>query len=245
MIRERLNTREAGNLLDEINAHRLRVNYGPHLVRVTRQDMAAWMPDVRPAEPLAIEPDAALAELLEAIRQRRPRGLPAAARASCASSRRSSTAASSTAPRSSSSRARRRSCSRNVNVFVDASVDPETLTHSRAALAQALVRAGPRRRGDARRRRRAAAAARHHRPDDRRASPARSRSSCSPSASTACASSPHTLRERHGIEAHVADGSVDERRLRAAQARASRPASSRSSASAPSRARATTSRTPR
>ena len=58
MIRERLNTREAGNLIDEINAHRLRVNYGPHLVRVTRQDMAAWMPDVRPAEPLAIEPDA-------------------------------------------------------------------------------------------------------------------------------------------------------------------------------------------
>ena len=48
MIRERLNTREAGNLLDEINAHRLRVNYGPHLVRVTRQDMAAWMPDVPP-----------------------------------------------------------------------------------------------------------------------------------------------------------------------------------------------------
>ena len=67
MIRERLNTREAGNLLDEINAHRLRVNYGPHLVRVTRQDMAAWMPDVRPAEPLAIDLDAALAELLEAI----------------------------------------------------------------------------------------------------------------------------------------------------------------------------------
>jgi superfamily II DNA/RNA helicase len=30
----------------------------------------------------------------------------------------------------------------NVNVFVDASVDPETLTHSRAALARALVRQG-------------------------------------------------------------------------------------------------------
>ena len=69
MIRERLNTREAGDLMDEINAHRLRVNYGPHLVRVTRQDMQAWMPDVRPAEPLALEPDAALAELLDAIRQ--------------------------------------------------------------------------------------------------------------------------------------------------------------------------------
>jgi len=44
MIRERLNTREAGDLMDEIHAHRLRVNYGPHLVRVTRQDMQAWMP---------------------------------------------------------------------------------------------------------------------------------------------------------------------------------------------------------
>ena len=68
MITERLNTREAGDLMDEINAHRLRVNYGPHLVRVTRQDMQAWMPDVRPAKPLALDPDPALAELLEAIR---------------------------------------------------------------------------------------------------------------------------------------------------------------------------------
>ena len=68
MIRERLNTREAGDLLDEVNAHRLRVNYGPHLVRVTRQDMQAWMPAVRPAQPLALEPDPALAELLDAIR---------------------------------------------------------------------------------------------------------------------------------------------------------------------------------
>ena len=68
MIRERLNTREAGDLLDELNAHRLRVNYGPHLVRVTRQDMQSWMPEVRPAQPLALEADAALGELLEAIR---------------------------------------------------------------------------------------------------------------------------------------------------------------------------------
>jgi hypothetical protein len=69
MISVRLNTREAGDLMDEINAHRLRVNYGPHLVRVTRQDMQAWMPQVRPAQPLALEPDAALTELLEAIRR--------------------------------------------------------------------------------------------------------------------------------------------------------------------------------
>ena len=69
MITERLNTREAGDLMDEINAHRLRVNYGPHLVRVTRRDMQAWMPEVRPAQPLALDPDPALAELVEAIRR--------------------------------------------------------------------------------------------------------------------------------------------------------------------------------
>ena len=69
MIAERLNTREAGDLMDEINAHRLRVNYGPHLVRVTRRDMQAWMPEVRPAQPLALDPDTALQELLDAIRQ--------------------------------------------------------------------------------------------------------------------------------------------------------------------------------
>ena len=69
MISQRLNTREAGDLMDEINAHRLRVNYGPHRVRVTRQDMQAWMPEVRPAQPLALDPDPALVELLDAIRQ--------------------------------------------------------------------------------------------------------------------------------------------------------------------------------
>ena len=69
MITERLNTREAGDLMDEIHAHRLRVNYGPHLVRVTRRDMQAWMPEVRPAQPLALDPDPALSELLDAIRR--------------------------------------------------------------------------------------------------------------------------------------------------------------------------------
>ncbi|MGB0093708.1 MAG: hypothetical protein WBP81_14410 [Solirubrobacteraceae bacterium] len=68
MISERLNTREAGDLMDEINAHRLRVNYGPNLVRVTRQDMQAWMPNVLPAKPLALDPDPALHELLQAVR---------------------------------------------------------------------------------------------------------------------------------------------------------------------------------
>ena len=69
MITERLNTREAGDLMDELNAHRLRVNYGPHLVRVTRRDMQRWMPTVLPAKPLVLDPDPALRELLEAIRK--------------------------------------------------------------------------------------------------------------------------------------------------------------------------------
>ena len=80
MITERLNTREAGDLMDEINAHRLRVNYGPHLVRVTRRDMQAWMPEVRPAQPLALDPDPALGGAARRDPPGRPRGVPAAAR---------------------------------------------------------------------------------------------------------------------------------------------------------------------
>ena len=142
MISERLNTREAGDLMDEINAHRLRVNYGPHLVRVTRRDMQAWMPEVRPAQPLALDPDPALAR---AARRDPPA---AAARPTggcsrcCASSRRSR-------PGSDLYKQALAELARaqgvvlgNVGVFVDASVDPETLTHSKAALATALVRQG-------------------------------------------------------------------------------------------------------
>ena len=169
MIRERLNTREAGDLLDELNAHRLRVNYGPHLVRVTRQDMQAWMPDVRPAQPLAIDPDAALAELLEAIRQRRPRRLPAAARAAARAAGRSSPAARSTRSalaelaRVAGRRARQR---RRLRRRLRRPRDAHALQAPRSprrSPRRALVRGG-----DARRRRRPAAAARHHRPDDRR-----------------------------------------------------------------------------
>jgi hypothetical protein len=141
MITERLNTREAGDLMDEINAHRLRVNYGPHLVRVARRDMQNWMPEVRPAEPLALDPDPALTELLEAIRQ----GGREAYRRLLEVLRELKTleAGSEVYKRALAELARIQGVVLgNVGVYVDASVDPETLTHSKAALATALVRQG-------------------------------------------------------------------------------------------------------
>ena len=141
MITERLATREGGDLMDEINAHRLRVAYGPHLVRVTRKDMQRWMPQVRPAKPLAIDPDPALQELLDAIRQ----GGREAYRRLLEVLRELKTLGG-RQPHV-QSRARGAVTAQgvvlgNVGVFVDASVDPETLTRSKAALAQALVRQG-------------------------------------------------------------------------------------------------------
>ena len=141
MITERLNTREAGDLMDEINAHRLRVNYGPHLVRVARRDMHSWMPEVRPAEPLAVDPDPALRELLDAIR----RGGQEAYRRLLAVLRELKSLESGSAlfKQALAELARAQGVVLgNVGVFVDASVDPETLTHSKAALATALVRQG-------------------------------------------------------------------------------------------------------
>jgi hypothetical protein len=214
MIRERLNTREAGNLMDELNAHRLRVNYGPHLVRVTRQDMAAWMPDVRPAEPLVIEPDAALAELLEAIRQGGRdayRRLLALLRELKALEHGSELYRAALVELS---RAQAIVLS-NVNVFVDASVDPETLTHSRAALAQALVRQGlvaeaMRGGGDGLPLLRGITAQTIARvAGEEQILVFAERINCLRQLAA-------TLRERHDIEVHVADGSVDAR-LRAAQ----------------------------
>ena len=141
MITERLNTREAGDLMDEINAHRLRVNYGSHLVRVTRRDMQAWMPEVRPAQPLALDPDLALQELLDAIRH----GGREAYRRLLEVLRelRTLEAGSDLYRQALAELARAQGIVLgNVGVFVDASVDPETLTHSKAALATALVRQG-------------------------------------------------------------------------------------------------------
>src|SRR3954447_19614372 len=208
MIRERLTTREAGNLLDEINAHPLRVSYSPHLVRITRQDMAAWMPSVRAAEPLAIEPDAALAELLEAIR----RGGREAYRRLLGVLRELK----SLEPGSELHRAALAELARaqavvlsNVNVFVDASVDPETLTHSRAALAQALteqglVAAAMRGGGDGLPLLRGITAQTIARvAGEEQILVFAERINCLRQLA-------RTLRERHGIEAHVADGSLDE-----------------------------------
>jgi len=141
MISERLGTREAGDLMDELNAHRLRVNYGPHLVRVTRRDMQQWMPAVLPAKPLVIDPDPALGALLEAIRK----GGREAYRQLLGVLRELKRLESGTAifkqALAELSRVQGIVLG-NVGVYLDASVDPETLTHSKAALALALVRQG-------------------------------------------------------------------------------------------------------
>lgn len=207
MITERLNTREAGDLMDEINAHRLRVNYGPHLVRVTRRDMQAWMPEVRPAQPLALDPDASLAELLEAIRQ----GGREAYRRLLEVLRELKTleAGSELYKQALAELARVQGIVLgNVGVFVDASVDPETLTRSKAALATALVRQGlvagaargggdglPLLRG-------VTAQTLAGVVGEEQVIVFGERVWCLRQLAA-------TLRERHGIEAHVADGGID------------------------------------
>jgi hypothetical protein len=209
MITERLNTREAGDLMDEINAHRLRVNYGPHLIRVTRRDMQAWMPEVRPAEPLALDADSALAELLDAIR----RGGQEAYQRLLDVLRELKTLETGTDlyRQALAELARAQGIVLgNVGVFVDASIDPETLTHSKAALATALVRQGlvadairgggdglPLLRGITAQTLAGVAA-------EEQLIVFGERLWCLRQLA-------RTLRERHGIEAHVADGSVDPR----------------------------------
>jgi hypothetical protein len=206
MISERLNTREAGDLMDELNAHRLRVNYGPHLVRVTRKDMQTWMPDVRAAKPLALDPDPALAELLEAIRaggreayrrllealrelKRLEHGTPLFKQALAELSRAQGVVLG------------------NVGTFVTASCDPAALLHSKAALAQALVRQG------------LVAAAMRGGGDGLpllRGVVAQTLAGIAGEEQVLVFAErvwclrylAQTLRERHGVEAHVADGST-------------------------------------
>ncbi|MGH2857320.1 MAG: helicase-related protein [Solirubrobacteraceae bacterium] len=217
MIIERLNTREAGDLMDEINAHRLRVNYGPHLVRVTRRDMQAWMPEVRPAQPLALDPDSALAELLDAIRQ----GGREAYRRLLEVLRELKTLEAGTGlyRQALAELARDQGIVLgNVGVFVDASVDPETLTHSKAALATALVRQGlvadaVRGGGDGLPLLRGVTA-------QTLAGVAGEEQVIVFGERVWCLRQlAHTLRDRHGIEAHVADGSIDPREFEALKRR--------------------------
>ena len=101
----------------------------------------------------------------------------------------------------------------NVGVYCDASVDPETLLHSRAAMARALARgplvnAAMRGGGDGLPLLRGITA------QSIAESPARSRCLCLPSACAACANLPRTLSERHGVDARVGDGAFRRRRVR-------------------------------
>lgn len=142
MIESKLNVREGGDLLIERNAARVRANYGPHLVRITKREMAPYMPATLPAEALGVEPDPGLAELLEEIREggreayRRMREMLA------------QVASMKDAPQD-ELRAARAELSRwqgmvlgNVGVYVAASVDPEALMTSESVLAKSLVRNG-------------------------------------------------------------------------------------------------------
>lgn len=208
MIDERPNVREAGDLVREENAHRVRIGYGPHMVRVTKDDMRPWMPEVRPARAMAVEPDGALADLLQAIREGGQRAygkLVALLRRARALE-----------PGSAAHRAALAEIARaqgvvlgNVGVFLDASVDPETLLHSRAALAIALARDGlvepaVRGGGDGLPLLRGAVA---EVLNDAAAGGVQTlvfaeRVNCLHQLAG-------TLRDRHGLEAHVGDGSVD------------------------------------
>ena len=192
--------------MDELNAHRLRVHYGPHLVRVTRQDMQPWMPEVRPAQPLALDPDPALRELLDAIRRG---GQQAYGRLLEILRELKRTEAGSVLYRQALAELARAQgvVLGNVGVYVDASVDPETLTHSKAALATALVRQGlvgeaVRGGGDGLPLLRGVTA-------QTLAGVAGEEQVIVFAERVWCLRQlAHTLRERHGVQAHVADGSI-------------------------------------
>jgi Helicase conserved C-terminal domain len=141
LIDERLNSREAGDLLDELNAARFRMNYGPHCVQITKREMRPYFPDVLPAKPEPIEADPALQALLDAIREGGRdafRRLLELLHALKTLEKRSELYHKALVEFNSV----QGMVLGNVMRFVDASVDPETLTHSNALLAKALVRDG-------------------------------------------------------------------------------------------------------
>ena len=141
LIDERLNSREAGDLLNELNAARFRMNYGAHCVRVTKQQMRPYFPDVLPAKPEPIEADPALQALLDAIKEGGREAF-----------RRLLELLHALKTLEKKSELYRKALLEfasvqgvvlgNVLRYVDASVDPETLTHSTSLLAKALVRNG-------------------------------------------------------------------------------------------------------
>jgi hypothetical protein len=206
MITERLGTREAGDLMDEINAHRLRVTYGPHLVRVTRRDMQAW--DARgPARAAArARPRPGARRAARRDPPGRPGGLDATARGAAGASR---TRGRKRAVQAGARRARPRAgrCSgecRRVRRRERRPGDAEPFegrARDRARPPGARRRRGARRRG-----RTAAAPWRHGATLAGVAGEAQvivfgERVWCLRQLAA-------TLRDRHGVEAHVADGSI-------------------------------------
>ncbi len=141
LLEERLNTAEAGDLMDEVNAARLRVNYGPHAVRVTKKEMKPYLPDVLPAEPLPIEPDPALAELMKALREG---GREAYLRLLEVLHELKTLDKHSELHREAMKQYARHQgvVLGHVDRYVDIGVDPETLNHSSSLIAKALVRDG-------------------------------------------------------------------------------------------------------
>ena len=247
MIRERLNTREAGDL------HR-RDQRAPPARQLRPAPRARHPPGHgRPGCPTCAPPSRSrssptprCAELLDAIRQRRPRRLPAAARRAARAQDARARQRALHAPRSPSSSRAQGVVLGNVGVFVDASVDPETLTHSPRRARPGARPPGPRR---ARRCAAAATGCRCCAASPRRRSPRvageeqvlvfAERISCLRQLAAHPARAPrHRGPRRRRLASTRPTSSALKRALPA-------PASSRSSASARSATRATTSRTPR
>ncbi|HEV7805453.1 MAG TPA: SNF2-related protein [Solirubrobacteraceae bacterium] len=104
MIRDRVATRESGDLMDERNSHRLRRDYGAHLARITESEMAQYKPKIRKAKAIVVQPDGR--------RSAKAARTPTASCCGCSrTSRPWRKAARCTRPRSSTSRIARALCS--------------------------------------------------------------------------------------------------------------------------------------